>query len=473
MKPSSLPATLAALKLNDHRIINLRQKLFYIDEVSQGSCFFLPRGARIYNKLKEYLRLEYKTRNYQEIITPNLYKCPLWKQSGHWDHYKDSMIRFSNEKGEEFSLKPMNCPGHCVLFKQGPTRSSTDLPLRWAEFGVLHRNELSGTLSGLARLRRFEQDDAHIFCTPQQVEQEVKNCLDFAASVYSQFNFKFHVKLSLRPESYLGDNASWDQAEDSLRAALTQAGLTWTEKKFEGAFYGPKIDIEVNDCQGRTHQCATIQLDFQLPERFDLQYKQDHPRQSLDGQSSHHKSRPVIIHRAILGSIERFIAMLAENCDGQWPFWLSPLQAQVIPINADHNTYAIYVSEQLRKLGLWVDCDVNDSTIRARKISAAYKMPYNLILVVGQRESETKTVNCRIDLRQMSFESSDHNDNSLRSEVTSGLELNKSSALGRVHNISISLTDLADHMVEFEKRRVNKAHIELLLNHNSIDTSCD
>lgn len=462
---SKLPAALASLKPNDHRIINLRQKLFYSDELSQGSCFFLPRGARVYNKLKDYLRSEYKTRGYHEIITPNIFKSPLWKISGHWDYYKDSMIKFPNEDNQEYSLKPMNCPAHCVLFKQGPVRTSADLPVRWAEFGTLHRNELSGTLSGLTRLRRFEQDDAHIFCTPQQVEQEVKDCLEFARSVYTQFGFSFDVKLSLRPENYLGKSESWDEAESSLRNALGKAGLSYTEQKFEGAFYGPKIDLEVRDCRDKTHQCATIQLDFQLPERFQLEFKEPADIQSAASEPvATRRSRPVIIHRAILGSIERFMAMLVENRDGRWPFWCSPLQAQVIPISSDYNSYATFVSNELRKLGLWVDCDISESSIRARKISAAYNMPYNLILIVGRRESDTKTVSCRIDLRQRSSQATDDVADSLVSELTSELRLSKSSTYGRLHNISISLTDLADRLVEFEKRRVNQADIELLVN---------
>uniref|UniRef100_A0A6G1S615 threonine--tRNA ligase n=1 Tax=Aceria tosichella TaxID=561515 RepID=A0A6G1S615_9ACAR len=367
----------------DHRIIGLKQKLFFFDEHSRGSCFFLPRGARVYNKLIDYLRTEYKKRNYEEVITPNIYDCRLWKQSGHWDHYKDNMIRFPLGD-HEFSLKPMNCPGHCLMYKHLGSVKSNQLPIRWADFGVLHRNELSGSILGLTRMRRFQQDDAHIFCRPDQIRSEVGNCLDFASEIYSQFGFKFKLALSLRPEKYLGHSDMWDEAENALREALQGTKMPWDEQKHEGAFYGPKIDLTVKDLHARSHQCATIQLDFQLPTRFDLVYK--------DVKQTH---RPVIIHRAILGSIERFIAMVIENSDGRWPFWISPVQAQIVPIHESLNHYALELRNQLASAGYQVDCADDSEATLNRKIREAELARYNFILIVGDKEADLRAVTVR------------------------------------------------------------------------------
>lgn len=376
------------LKLSkiDHRIIGAKQKLFFFDELSHGSCFFEPRGAHIYNKLIEYLRDEYKRRNYKEVITPNIYDCRLWETSGHWDHYEKNMIKF--KLGErEFSLKPMNCPGHCLMFKHQGRITSDKLPIRWADFGVLHRNELSGSILGLTRVRRFQQDDAHIFCTPEQVEFEVRDCLDFANKVYGDFGFTFDIALSLRPQKFMGDFKLWDKAEDSLRSALENSRIKWTEQKFEGAFYGPKIDMVVKDCHGRSHQCATIQLDFQLPQRFDLVYK-DIMDKSF--------KKPVMIHRAILGSVERFIAMFAENCEGRWPFWLSPIQVQIIAVSETLNGYALKVGERLIQEGFTAECEFTPGLTLNRKIRNAVVAKYNFILVVGSKEADTDSVTIRL-----------------------------------------------------------------------------
>lgn len=415
----------------DHRVIGLRQRLFFFNELSQGSSFFEPRGAHIYNKLTQYLRSEYRKRNYQEVITPNVFNSQLWKTSGHWDHYKDHMMRF--QIGDrEFSLKPMNCPGHCLMFKHQGTVTKDQLPIRWADFGVLHRNEDSGALKGLSRVRRFQQDDAHIFCTQDQIESEVKDCLQFASAVYGKFNFTFDLELSLRPENYLGESKVWDQAEDSLRQALKGSNNQWQEQKFEGAFYGPKIDLQVKDCSGKSYQCATIQLDFQLPERFDLTYKD--PELS---QTTELPTRPVIIHRAILGSLERFIGMIAENTKGLWPFWLSPLQAKVIPVHEKFKPYARRVYDQLRDQGLWVDCDLSNARLNA-KIRDAITMPYQLILIVGQQEEQSDSVNCRII--------------SHKSETSPDI----------VHNLRFPLNRFIDCMKEFDERQVDRADLELL-----------
>ena len=305
----------------DHRKLGKEQGLFFFHHLSPGSCFFTPRGAHIYNSLINFIKSEYRVRGFKEVITPNIYNSKLWEQSGHWQHYAENMFTFESEK-ELFALKPMNCPGHCLLFDSA-VRSWRELPLRLADFGVLHRNELSGALTGLTRVRRFQQDDAHIFCRAEQIEQEVSAAIDFMKTVYSVFGFTFDMVLSTRPDQYLGDLKDWDQAEAALAAALDKFGQKWERNEGDGAFYGPKIDITVKDALNRLYQCATIQLDFQLPNRFDLHYTSD----------TGAKVKPVIIHRAIFGSLERFIAILTENFGGKWPFWLSSRQAIVLPIS--------------------------------------------------------------------------------------------------------------------------------------------
>ncbi|KAK3790525.1 hypothetical protein RRG08_060574 [Elysia crispata] len=254
----------------DHRKIGREQELFFFHELSPGSCFFLPKGAHIYNTLVEYIKSEYWKRGFSEVVSPNIYNSKLWEISGHWQHYAENMFSFDCEK-EKYALKPMNCPGHCLMFDHR-VRSWRELPLRLADFGVLHRNEVSGALSGLTRVRRFQQDDAHIFCRKDQIENEIKACLDFLQTVYGTFAFTFSLKLSTRPDKYLGEKAVWDEAEKQLESSLNASGLKWELNPGDGAFYGPKIDITINDALRRSHQCATIQLDFQLPQRFNLNY---------------------------------------------------------------------------------------------------------------------------------------------------------------------------------------------------------
>uniref|UniRef100_H0Z5V3 threonine--tRNA ligase n=1 Tax=Taeniopygia guttata TaxID=59729 RepID=H0Z5V3_TAEGU len=325
-------------KNRDHRKIGKEQELFFFHDLSPGSCFFLPRGAFLYNTLVDFIRGEYRRRNFTEVVSPNVFNSKLWEASGHWQHYSENMFSFEVEK-ETFAIKPMNCPGHCLMFAHRP-RSWRELPLRLADFGVLHRNELSGTLSGLTRVRRFQQDDAHIFCTMEQIEEEIKDCLDFLKSVYAVFGFTFQLHLSTRPENYLGDLEIWDHAEKQLQNSLNNFGEQWNLNPGDGAFYGPKIDIKIKDAIGRYHQCATIQLDFQLPIRFNLTYV---------GKDGDDKKRPVIIHRAILGSVERMIAILAENYGGKWPFWLSPRQVMVVPVGPASEQYAQQWLEKRRK----------------------------------------------------------------------------------------------------------------------------
>uniref|UniRef100_A0A8I3MI83 threonine--tRNA ligase n=1 Tax=Canis lupus familiaris TaxID=9615 RepID=A0A8I3MI83_CANLF len=356
-------------KNRDHRKVGKEQELFFFHDLSPGSCFFLPRGAFIYNTLMDFIREEYHRRNFTEVLSPNMFNSKLWETSGHWQHYSENMFTFDIEK-DTFALKPMNCPGHCLMFAHRP-RSWREMPVRLADFGVLHRNELSGTLSGLTRVRRFQQDDAHIFCTVEQIEEEIKGCLQFLQSVYSTFGFSFQLNLSTRPENFLGEVELWDEAEKQLQNSLVEFGKPWKMNPGDGAFYGPKIDIKIKDAIGRYHQCATIQLDFQLPIRFNLTYV------SKDGDD---KRNPVIIHRAILGSVERMIAILSENYGGKWPFWLSPRQVMVIPVGPTCEKYALQVSSAFFEEGFMADVDLDHSCTLNKKIRNAQLAQYNFIL---------------------------------------------------------------------------------------------
>ncbi|KAG7475335.1 threonine-tRNA ligase, cytoplasmic-like isoform X1 [Solea senegalensis] len=368
----------------DHRRIGTDQDLFFFNDVSPGSCFFLPKGAHIYNKLTDFIKSEYQRRGFTEVMTPTLYSTALWERSGHWEHYSENMFTVTSEGSQTYALKPMNCPAHCLMFEQR-VRSWRELPLRWADFGALHRNELSGALGGLTRVRRFCQDDAHIFCTPEQLEEEIVACLDFVRSVYQVFGFSFHCLLSTRPTPCLGEPEQWDSAEQQLERSLQHFGEHWELNPGDGAFYGPKIDIQIKDAIGRQHQCATIQLDFQLPIRFDLQYV------GQDGQLH----RPVMIHRAVLGSLERMIAILAENFGGKWPLWLSPAQVMVIPIGGSSESYARQVALQFREAGFMADFNEDQGATLNKKIRSAQLAQYNYIFVVGDKESESGTVNVR------------------------------------------------------------------------------
>ncbi|KAF7684783.1 putative threonine--tRNA ligase, cytoplasmic [Astathelohania contejeani] len=363
----------------DHRKVGVECDLFFFHKYSPGGCFFLPDGAFIYNKLIEFMRSEYKKRGFKEVITPNLFNTELWEESGHLQNYKEDMFLLDVD-GMEYALKPMNCPGHCIMFRNSE-RSFRELPLRLADFGVLHRNELSGTLTGLTRVRRFQQDDAHIFCQLAQVEQEIRGCLDFIDYVYGIFGFTYELKLSTRPEKFLGEIAQWEKAEDSLKKALEAMNFPYTLNEGDGAFYGPKIDIVLKDALKRKIQCATIQLDFQLPLRFKLRYKLS------DGSYG----TPVIIHRAILGSVERMIAILLESFGKRLPFWLTPRQIAIIPIGASE--YASEVASQLNDFQVKI---FDDSALTLNKrIMRAETMGFNLILVVGVKEMENRTVAVR------------------------------------------------------------------------------
>lgn len=368
----------------DHRKIGKEQELFFFHELSPGSCFFLPNGAHIYNTLMDLMKAEYKKRGFTEVISPNIYSTKLWETSGHWQHYAENMFSFDCEK-ERYALKPMNCPGHCVMFDSRP-RSWRELPLRMADFGVLHRNELSGTLGGLTRVRRFCQDDAHIFCRTDQLEVEITNALGFLRDVYDIFGFTFSLKLSTRPEKYMGSLDVWNNAEAQLEKVLNASGFPWQLNAGDGAFYGPKIDIEVKDALRRCHQCATIQLDFQLPERFNLTY--------VSGEGDE-KKRPVIVHRAILGSVERMIAILIEHFGGKWPFWLNPRQAIVIPVSQKFDEYAQKVRDELYANDFRVDTALDPGETLNKKVRNSQLAQYNFILVVGDKEQSSGTVNVR------------------------------------------------------------------------------
>ncbi|XP_021779074.2 threonine--tRNA ligase, mitochondrial isoform X2 [Papio anubis] len=354
-------------------------------------------------ELRDHRRIgkaEYARRGFSEVKTPTLFSTKLWEQSGHWEHYQEDMFavqpsgsdRPASSQSDDstrhttdiLALKPMNCPAHCLMFAHRP-RSWRELPLRLADFGALHRAEASGGLGGLTRLRCFQQDDAHIFCTTDQLEAEIQSCLDFLRSVYAILGFSFRLALSTRPSGFLGDPCLWDQAEQVLQQALKEFGEPWDLNSGDGAFYGPKIDVHLHDARGRPHQCGTIQLDFQLPLRFDLQYK---------GQAGA-LERPVLIHRAVLGSVERLLGVLAESCGGKWPLWLSPFQVVVIPVGTEQEEYAREAQQSLRAAGLVSDLDADCGLTLSRRIRRAQLAHYNFQFVVGQKEQSKRTVNIR------------------------------------------------------------------------------
>ncbi|KAF4587665.1 Threonine--tRNA ligase, cytoplasmic [Ophiocordyceps camponoti-floridani] len=382
----------------NHRKIGQDQKLFFWDEMSPGSTFWLPHGTRIYNALMDLIKGEYRTRGFVEVMSPNMYKADLWKVSGHWNHYEENMFTFEVEK-EKFGLKPMNCPGHCKIFAHSDV-TYRELPWRMADFGVLHRNEFSGALSGLTRVRRFQQDDAHIFCTTEQIRDEIEGAFDFLYAVYGLFGFVFKLKLSTRPEKYIGEISLWDMAEAKLKDALdsftARIGAKWEENPGDGAFYGPKIDITVYDALRREHQCGTIQLDFNLPRRFKLRYvaAKDEVSTTEDADLPAGYGRPVMIHRAVLGSFERMIGILTEHFAGKWPFWLSPRQVLVVPVMPGVNDYAGEVQKALHEAGLFADADLSGNTFQ-KKIRTGQLEQYNFIFVVGAEEAKSRTVNIR------------------------------------------------------------------------------
>ncbi|KAI5135840.1 threonyl-tRNA synthetase [Nematocida ausubeli] len=367
-------------KKNNHRKIGADLDLFFFSPMSPGSCFFMPKGTFIYNALIRLMRENYRKRGFKEVITPNVFTNELWKTSGHWDKYKEDMFCFPADN-TEMALKPMNCPGHCLLFEH-MSCSYRDLPLRLADFGVLHRNEVSGALTGLTRVRRFQQDDAHIFLSQDMVAGEIEQCLQFLEEVYGLLGFKYTVCLSTRPEKYIGEISVWDAAEAQLKAALEKSQVAWTLNEGDGAFYGPKIDISVCDALGRKHQCGTVQLDFQLPERFALKYA------GKEGSSE----RPVMIHRAILGSVERMAGILLEHYKGRLPPWLNPNQIAVIPVSQNEIPYARVVAQEMSEMEVFVDA--SECTLN-KKILNAEKARYSYVIVVGPKEAAAHHVSIR------------------------------------------------------------------------------
>ena len=410
----------------DHRALGLQQELFMTSVYSPGSPILLPNGARIFNRLVDFLRKQYVQYGFQEVITPTIYKKALWATSGHLENYSDDMFTVTStspsraevsEAGEEaeYGLKPMNCPGHCLIFAS-QTRSYRDLPIRYADFSPLHRNEISGALSGLTRVRRFHQDDGHIFCRPSQIKGEIARTLDFVRLTYGVLGLgPYRLVLSTRPELHMGSAEDWAQAEGALRTALTESGHEYTINEGDGAFYGPKIDIILKDSDGKEHQTATIQLDFQLPKRFGLEYAAPAPELEKRGETTtdpqllaeYGSVQPVLIHRAVLGSAERLMALLIEHYNGKWPFWLNPRQAIILTVNdtapvvewaRQTQNFLLGVSppsststEAASPTGLAVDLDDSARSL-GLKVREAKVKGYGLVLVVGPKDVKNKTV---------------------------------------------------------------------------------
>lgn len=375
-------ALLEEAQKRDHRRLGKELELFAMLDEGPGFPFFLPKGMILKNTLIDYWREIHHKAGYQEISTPVMLNQDLWRRSGHWDHYKNNMYTTVIDE-TDFAVKPMNCPGGMLVYKTQP-HSYRDLPLRMGELGLVHRHELSGALHGLMRVRCFTQDDAHIFMTQEQIKDEIKGVVQLIDQVYSLFGFEYHIELSTMPEDHIGELADWERATDALRAAIEELGRSYTINEGDGAFYGPKLDFHLVDAIGRTWQCGTIQLDMQMPERFELEYTGE------DGQ----KHRPVMIHRVVFGSIERFIGILIEHFAGAFPTWLAPVQVMVIPITERAHDYAKALQKQLDDAGIRVESDLRSEKM-GYKIREAQmkKIPY--MLVVGDKEVEEGTVSVR------------------------------------------------------------------------------
>ena len=369
-------------KKRDHRKLGKELGLFMMSDAGPGFPFFLPKGMILKNTLLDYWREIHKKAGYVEISTPIILNRSLWETSGHWDHYKNNMYTTVID-GEDYAIKPMNCPGGVLVYASEP-RSYRDLPLRMGELGIVHRHEKSGQLHGLMRVRCFTQDDAHIFMTPEQIRDEIKNVAGLINQVYSLFGFKYHVELSTRPEDSMGSDEDWELATNSLQGALDDLGLDYVINEGDGAFYGPKIDFHLIDAIGRTWQCGTIQLDFQLPQRFELEYI------GADGE----KHRPIMIHRVCFGSIERFIGILIEHFAGAFPTWLAPVQVKVLPISEKYEEYAKSVKAALDAADIRAEIDLRSEKIGYKiREAQGQKIPY--MLVVGQKEQADGTVSVR------------------------------------------------------------------------------
>lgn len=413
----------------DHRKLGVQQELFTTSVYSPGSPILLPNGARIFNRLVDFLRKQYVRYGFEEVITPTIYKKSLWAKSGHLENYAEDMFTVTSTspsrvdpadptsataEDEEYGLKPMNCPGHCLIFAS-QRRSYRDLPIRYADFSPLHRNEISGALSGMTRVRRFHQDDGHIFCRPMQIEEEIKKTLEFVRVVYSTFRLgSYRLALSTRPaDHFIGSEEDWASAEGALKRALDASGQGWTTNEGDGAFYGPKIDVVLRDSDGKEHQTATIQLDFQLPKRFELEYTAPAPEFERRGEvtidaealAEYGPVRPVLIHRAVLGSVERLMALLIEHYDGKYPFWLNPRQVVILTVNDSEPVLDLANATKNTLLGRDGSPDAPlsnptlfsvdiDSSVRSLqlKLREAKSKGYGVIVTVGPRQVPTGTI---------------------------------------------------------------------------------
>ncbi|OKL64470.1 hypothetical protein UA08_00994 [Talaromyces atroroseus] len=467
----------------DHRILGTAQELFTSSPYSPGSPLFLPNGTHIINKLIGFLRAQYRQYGFREVLTPNIYKKSLWEISGHWQNYKDDMYEVrgrgatgetAGEVGEDesYGLKPMNCPGHCLLFKS-QNHSYRDLPVRYTDFSPLHRNEISGSLSGLTRVRRFHQDDGHIFCRPQQIGKEIDLALAFVNMVMKTFGLnKYNLVLSTRPEKdFIGSLDLWNTAEQQLRDALDKSGLPWELNEGDGAFYGPKIDIQLQDSDGKYHQLSTIQLDLNLPQRFELEYQVAEGEPDYDPRNPG-KATPVLIHRAIFGSLERFLALLIERYAGRWPFWLSPRQGIILTVQTDEPVLRLAEEAASKFSGFrtivprllseeaaaqpaapltsteptfLIDVDSSSRSL-SKKIQHAKAMKYNLIFVVGSKNVADSTIDVDISGQ---LQGSREDDSATLRGVLSGLV--GDSALQNSRALKMKLDDVRPLLLQLER----------------------
>ncbi|KAJ5491053.1 threonine--tRNA ligase [Penicillium diatomitis] len=464
---------------NDHRALGTSLELFASSTYSPGSPLFLPHGTHVINKLISFLRTQYLQYGFREVLTPTIYKRSLWEISGHWQNYKDDMYEVTGRgatgdtdgeigEDESYGLKPMNCPGHCLLFKS-QNHSYRELPVRYADFSPLHRNEISGALTGLTRVRRFHQDDGHIFCRPSQIKSEIASALGFVDMVMTTFGLgPYRLVLSTRPETdYIGTLEQWENAEHQLREALDSTGREWALNEGDGAFYGPKIDIQLQDHAGKFHQLSTIQLDMNLPERFELEY------QVAEGEEDYNPAtpglaRPVLVHRAIFGSLERFLALLIEQHGGHWPFWLSPRQGIILTVNQDEAV--VRQAEQavsqfcgftvLRQNGdnavpprplssvdptFLIDVDTSAQTL-SKKIQRAKQMKYNFIFILGSRDVAEGGVT--LDVTGQMQSKTDPNAKEFQSLVKSHLG---AEALKNPRAVKLKMDQVHPLLVQFER----------------------
>ncbi len=375
-------AKLEEAKKRDHRKIGKEMDLFALYEEAPGFPFFMPKGMIIRNELESFWKSEHRKRGYEEIKTPLIMNEQLWRTSGHWDHYKDNMY-FTKIDGEDYAIKPMNCPGSLLVYKR-KMWSYRDFPIRMGELGQVHRHELSGALHGLMRVRTFTQDDAHIFMLPEQIRDEVISVVKFIDDVYNMFGFTYHIELSTRPEDSMGTDEEWETAETALREAMESIGVPFVINEGDGAFYGPKLDFHLEDSLGRTWQCGTIQLDMQMPQRFDITYI------GSDGE----KHRPVMIHRVIFGSIERFIGILIEHFAGKFPLWLAPVQVKLLTVTEKFTDYALEVAKKFEEAGLRVEADIRNEKI-GYKIREARNERTPYMCIIGEREVEAGNLTVR------------------------------------------------------------------------------